>query len=150
MLPLAALALLVAASACASGPRRVELLAEGGAGLNPTFDGKPSAVNVRLFALLDRAAFDNASEQDLEQSPPQLTPTAWKPPHQEAVVYVGQKSWIELELAPEVRFVGVFGLFNEFTGDHKLVVPVEQAADEKLVLDGSAIKLAPRGEGDRR
>ena len=146
----AAMAAMLLAAACASGPYTAEMLAEGGAQLNPTFDKQPSAVNVRVFRLIDRAAFDNANEADLRAEKPVLTAGAWVAPHGEHVVYVGQKSWIPVEIKPEVKFVGVFGLFNEDTGTHRRVLTIDELKAQKLVFDGFQIAVEPRGKGDTK
>lgn len=137
-------------AACATGPRTVEVLAQGAAKLNPTFDGQPSAVNVRLFPLVAKEAFENATDQDLQADPPKLETTSWVAPHKEAVVYVGQRNWVPLELQPQVRFVGVLGLFNESTGTHRVVVEASKLASEKLVFEQFSIGLQPRAAEDRK
>jgi type VI secretion system VasD/TssJ family lipoprotein len=138
------------AGACASGPYAAELLAEGGAKLNPTFDDKPSAVNIRILPLKDKEAFTNASIQDLRSDPPNLAPGTWAPPHKDEIVYVGQKNWIEVEVKPDVRFFGVYGLFNDETGNQRQIVSVDELAGKKLVLDGFNITLTERGPGDSK
>ncbi|HEX5053722.1 MAG TPA: type VI secretion system lipoprotein TssJ [Planctomycetota bacterium] len=139
-----ALALALLATACASGPYTAEVLAIGGKQLNPTFDKQPSAVNVRLFPLIDEAVFVQASDADLMQSPdPKLGQGTWVPPYKDVVVYVGQRDRIKIEIKPQVRFLGVLGLFNEDTGARRLVIDVKQLAEKKLVFDGFDVKAEP-------
>lgn len=144
------LLLVAAAAGCASGPWTAELLAVGGAGLNPTFDGKASAVNIRIVPLVDKAAFDNASDDDLRADPPKLPQGTWTPPHTEAVVYVGQRNRIAVEIKPGVRFVGVFGMFNEETGTRRQVLAVDDLDDRKLVFDAFSVQAAPRAKEDAK
>lgn len=138
------------ATACTSGPYAAELLAEGGAKLNPTFDDKPSAVNIRILPLKDKEAFANASLQDLRSDPPNLAAGTWVPPHKDEVVYVGQKNWIEIEVKPEVRYFGVYGLFNDESGTPRQVISTDELAGKKLVFDGFNITLIERGAGDSK
>ncbi|MBP8300985.1 MAG: type VI secretion system lipoprotein TssJ [Planctomycetes bacterium] len=138
------------ATACASGPYAAELLAEGGPKLNPTFDDKPSAVNIRILPLKDKEAFDNATLADLRSDPPNLAAGTWVPPHKDTIVYVGQKNWIEVEVKPEVRFFGIYGLFNDDSGTPRAVIGVDELAGKKLVLDGFQITLTERGTGDSK
>lgn len=135
-------------TACASGPYTARLLTQGGPRLNPTFDDEPSAVNIRVLPLIDREAFDNAENDELEAEEPKLPANAWEPPHKEAVVYVGKQAMVEVTVKPKVKFLGIYGIFNEATGENRLVVSVDDIADKKLVFDNFAIQLQDRQEGD--
>lgn len=146
LLPHAVAALLLAG--CASGPYTTKILMQGSEQLNPTFDGASSAVNVRLFPIVDAAGFENASDDDLLQDPPKLPASSWLEPHVETVVYVGQSQALEIEIKPTVRFIGVLGLFNEEQGDHRALLSVDDIDDSKLVFDGFRFTIEPRGEGD--
>lgn len=137
-------------TACASGPYQAEVLAVGAAKLNPTFDQKPSAVNIRLVALQDKDAFLNASDADLRADPPKLPSGTWTPPHKDDVVYVDQKCWIDFEIKPGVRYVGVVGMFNEEHPNQRLLLEVGELKKKKLVFADFAVALADRESGDRK
>ena len=47
------LLLFAAFAGCAGGPYGTQLMVEGSKQLNPTLDGQPSAVNIRIFQLID-------------------------------------------------------------------------------------------------
>ncbi|MCB9877475.1 MAG: type VI secretion system lipoprotein TssJ [Planctomycetes bacterium] len=131
-----------AAAGCASGPYDASLQFAGSSQLNPTSFGEPGAVTLRLFALKDAEAFRNASDDDLMAEKPQLAPTAWIEPHKEVTVYVDQVVDVKFEIKPEVRFVGVLGLFNKMTEKSRLVMSVDELDDHpKLQLDKFAITL---------
>lgn len=138
------------AAACASGPYQAELLAVGAERLNPSFDQKPSAVNVRLVPLIDKDAFLNASDEDLRADPPKLPAGTWTPPHKDDVVYVGQKCWIELEIKPNVRYVGVIGTFQESHPNQRQLLEVGDLKKKKLMFADFGIEVATRESGDRK
>jgi type VI secretion system VasD/TssJ family lipoprotein len=137
-------------AACASGPYQAELLATGGEKLNPTLDDKPSAVNIRIVQMMDRQAFENASDDDLREDPPKLALGTWVAPHKDEVVYVGQKNWIQIEIKPNVRFLGVLGIFNEGGPQQRQLIDVAELGAKKLAFDGYAVELVARAEGDRK
>jgi type VI secretion system VasD/TssJ family lipoprotein len=147
---IALLAGLLLVAGCASGPYQAELLATGGAKLNPTLDDKPSAVNIRIVQMVDRQAFENASDDDLREDPPKLAQGTWVAPHKDDVVYVGQKNWIQVEIKPNVRFLGVLGIFNEGGAQQRQLLDVGELGAKKLVFDGYAIELMPRSAEDSK
>jgi type VI secretion system VasD/TssJ family lipoprotein len=142
LLPLAVL------GACAGGPYTTALMVEGSAQLNPTFDGAPSAVNIRVFPLIDRDAFANADAEALLATPPQLPQGTWVAPHKEASVYVGKRATIDVEIKPGVRFLGVLALFNEDTGQSRQVLEVGAIDEFTLVFDRFTCVTRPREDGD--
>lgn len=136
-------------TACKSGPYQATLLVQGSEQLNPTFDGTPSAVGIRIIPLIDRAAFDAAKDEDLLATPqPNLAAQTWVPPHVETDVYIGQRRRVEIEIKPDVRFLGVIGLFNEQAGEHRRVLDVNEIGAKKLFFDGFSFDVQPRVAAD--
>jgi len=129
-------------AACASGPYTTKLMVEGSDQLNPTFDEKPSAVPIRIVQLKDKQAFLSATEEELFGE--DLRKQSWVIAYQEGKVRVSLEREIEIEIQPEVRFLGIVGMFNETDGDWKAVIDCGDLDDKKLVFDGYRFSAEPR------
>ena len=101
---------LLLTAGCSTAPYHTQLYLEGSVHLNPTIDNRPSAVNIRIFELIDREAFDQAQLDDLLALPPQLPQASWVQPVIESTVYVGRRQPLTIEIkTDEVRFLGIVG-----------------------------------------
>ena len=47
-----------------------------------------------------------------------------------------------------MRFLGIFGLFNEQDGPYRQVLAVEAIDDNKVVFDKYTFEFKPKEEGD--
>lgn len=128
--------------ACASGPYTTKMVVEGGDQLNPTFDEKPSAVPIRIVQLKDKQAFLSATEEELFSD--DLKKQSWVIAYQEGKVRVSLERELEIEIQPDVRFLGVIGMFNETDGEWKAVLDVSDLDSKKLVFDGYRFSAEPR------
>lgn len=128
-------------AACASGPYEAKLVVAGGDGLNPTFDEKPSAVPIRIVQLKDKQAFLSATEEELFGD--DLKKQPWVLAYQEGKVRVSLEREIDLEIQPEVRFLGIVGMFNETDGEWKAVLDVNDLGSRKLLFDGYRFSSEP-------
>ena len=140
--PSAVLLASCAFAACASGPYSTTLLVAGGDALNPTFDAQPSAVPIRIVQLKDAQAFLSATEAELFDD--DLRKQSWVVAYQEGKVRVSLEREIAIEIQPEVRFLGIIGMFNETDGEWKAVVDVADIESKKLVFDGYRFSAEPR------
>lgn len=127
---------------CASGPYQTKLMVKGGDNLNPTFDSAPSKVNIRIVQLKSKNDFLDAKDEELRADG--LKSKSWVVDCQEAKVRVGSEQELEVMIQPEVRFLGIVGLFNEFTSDWKTIVDVNTINDNKLVFDQYKLSTEPR------
>lgn len=129
-------------AACSSGPYKTRLMVTGGDRLNPTFDDQPSAVPIRIVQLKDKQAFLSATEEELFGE--DLKKQSWVIAYQEGKVRVSLEREIEIEIQPEVRFLGIVGMFNETDGEWKAVIDCNDLDEQKLVFDGYRFSAEPR------
>lgn len=127
---------------CKSGPSDATLHFVATEQLNPNSFGEPSAVTLRIFAIKAPDAFTQAADSDLMADKPALPASAWLEPHKEVTVFTGQEIDVPFEIWPDVRFVGVLGMFEKMTSDSRLLLDSDQAEDSPtLLLDGYTVRL---------
>jgi len=110
-------AVIATAGACASAPvpekTRVAVSIAAVNNLNPTPDGRPSPLLVRIYQLRDAAKFNSAGFFPLYESDEQ-TLGAELAGREELVVQPGQSVNLDLgEVADGVRYIGVFAAYRD-------------------------------------
>lgn len=127
---------------CTATPYDAKLIVQGGDMLNPTFDSKPSSVNIRIVQVKQKDAFESASDQELFS--PDLKTKPWVIAYQEAKVRVGMEREVDIVIQPEVLYLGIVGMFNETDGEWRSVIGVDQLKTDKLVFNEYKFSAEPR------
>jgi len=133
----AALAAAALAGCGLTGPAKTEFEATltAAEGVNPTPDGSPAPVAVRLYELKSKAAFESASffdlfERDLGALGPDLIE------RHEFVLAPGGEETFAAELSPDAAFIGVLVAYRDIdTAQWRETIEVEKGEETKAVIE---------------
>ncbi len=132
----ASVALALALAGCASAPKPTQLAGsvQAAANINPSVSGRPSPLLVRLYELKTPTAFESADFVALFQRD-QAELGADLLGREEIMLNPGETRPVGKTLAPETRFIGVFGAFRDLERARwRTVVAVEPGKKNNLVV----------------
>lgn len=123
-------------SACASGPYEARLTVKGTAEQNASFDGQSSAVPIRIVQLkeADKQKFLEADEATLKGK--DLGKAEWVTQYHTGKVRVDLERPVEIQILPEVRYLGVIGIFNKSKGPWTALISVDELDTHLMLFEG--------------
>jgi len=127
-------------------PTRFEATVQAAADLNPTPDGQPAPLLVRLYPLRANGAFESADFFSIYEQGDVLLAADATAPAEELNMLPGQTKSVQLELSDDTRFVAVLAAYRDVdNATWRAVLPIKANATNTATirLDALAVKAMP-------
>jgi len=112
------------------------------ADLNPSANGRPSPLPLRLYELKGEAAFSRADFLGLYERDAQVL-GADLLARQELVIAPGESKTVQKVLQPETRFLAVFGAYRAFEqASWRAVAPVRKGQKQRLTVRAERLAVS--------
>ena len=130
-------------------PTRFEASLVAAADLNPTVDGRPAPLLVRLYPLRASGAFDGADFFAVYEKADMLLAADVTAPAEEVNMLPGQTKAVALKLSDDTRFVGVLAAYRHVENAvWRAVIPIKVNTTNTptIKLEKIAVKVEAGGQ----